>query len=321
MTRVVVTDADVGPLLRDGDGIDLVRVALDDRALLEDELARADAYVGVHFDAGLARAVGPAFAFLQITAAGTDHVAVGDLPARVTVANAYGHGRSVAEHVLMVMIAARRGLLRRDAEMRRGRWRSRLHDPDCPTFSTLAGATVGIIGFGHIGRSIARLCDAIGMRTVALRGSARGRDATDPDAAWVGGADALDDLLREAAVVVVACPLTDRTRGLIGARELALLGPSGTLVNVGRGAVVDEAALYEALRDRTIAAAAIDVWTAPPGTVPALAGLDNVIMTPHYSATADDTYRDRAAQVAANILRVHRGEPPHHIVRQGEPAV
>ncbi|MEK8170080.1 NAD(P)-dependent oxidoreductase [Streptomyces sp. M19] len=112
-------------------------------------------------------------------------------------------------------------------------------------------------------------------------------------------------------------------RGLIGARRLRRLGADGLLVNVSRGAVVDETALYEALRDRTIAGAALDVWHTPasPGTVPPsrlpFAELDNVVMTPHCSANADDTYRDRAEEVADNLLRLSVGAPLRNVVRAG----
>ncbi|MFE2038674.1 2-hydroxyacid dehydrogenase [Streptomyces scopuliridis] len=326
--RVVVSDENIWPYLRDSEDLagrntELTHVPFTDRARLLDEIGRADAYVGVHFDDACARAVGPGFGFLQITAAGTDHVALDGLPTSVTVANAYGHGRSIAEHVLMVTLATRRHLLWRDAELRQGRWRTRMTDPTAPLFATLPGTVVGIIGLGHIGRAIARLSRAVGMRPIGVRRSARHRDTTDPDLEWTDGMAALDELIDASDVLVVACPLTDETRGLIDAARLRRLGAAGTLVNVGRGAVVDEAALYTALRDGTIASAALDVWTtqatsgtAPPSPHP-FTELDNVIVTPHYSATADNTYQDRAAEVVDNLVRCLDGLPPRNTVRSG----
>ncbi|RDG37419.1 2-hydroxyacid dehydrogenase [Streptomyces corynorhini] len=326
--RVVVSDENIWPHLRDSAelahrAVELTAVPFGDRARLLEGIGRADAYVGVHFDEECARAAGPGFAFLQVTAAGTDHVALGALPASVTVANAHGHGRSIAEHVLMVTLAARRHLLWRDAELRQGRWRTRMSDPTAPLFATLPGTVVGIIGLGHIGRAIARLSRAVGMVPIGVRRSARHRDTTDPDLAWSDGMAALDEMIEACDVLVVACPLTDETRGLVDAARLRRLGASGTLVNVGRGAVVDEAALYTALRDGTIASAALDVWTtqatsgtAPPSPHP-FTELDNVIMTPHYSATADNTYQERAAEVVDNLLRFLDGVPPRNTLRGG----
>lgn len=165
--RVAVTDENVWPWLRGSTAlanrpIELEYLPGTDRAAVRDRLSGATAYVGVFFDAELARAVGPDFRFLQVTAAGTDHIAIDELPTSVAVCNAYGHGRSIAEHVLMVLLAARRHLLWRDAELRQGRWRTRMVDPTAPVFRTLRDSTVGIIGFGHIGRSIAQLCRAVG---------------------------------------------------------------------------------------------------------------------------------------------------------------
>ncbi|AXG81505.1 2-hydroxyacid dehydrogenase [Streptomyces paludis] len=330
--RVVVTDENVGPYLRDSAelaarSVELVPLPFADRPRLLAGLGRADACVSVHFDAECAGAIGPGFRFLQITAAGTDHVPLDRLPGRVAVANAYGHGRSIAEHVLMVTLAARRQLLWRDAELRQGRWRTRMTDPTAPVFTTLPGTVVGIIGLGHIGRAVARLCRAAGMRPIGVRRSARGRDTADPDLEWTDGMAALDELTDACDVLVIACPLTEETRGIIDAARLRRLGARGTLVNVGRGAVVDERALYEALRDGTIAAAALDVWTtpatAPPGTAAPsphpFTELDNVIVTPHCSGTADNTYQDRAAEVIENLLRRLDGADPRNLVQGGAP--
>ncbi|PKW19171.1 2-hydroxyacid dehydrogenase [Saccharopolyspora spinosa] len=328
--RVAVTDENVWPWLRDSTALANQPIELEylpgtDRAAVRDRLSGASACVGVFFDAELARAVGPDFRLLQVTAAGTDHIAIDELPTSVAVCNAYGHGRSIAEHVLMVLLAARRHLLWRDAELRQGRWRTRMVDPTAPVFRSLRDSTVGIIGFGHIGRSIAQLCRSVGMRPIAVRKSASSRDVSDPDAVWVAGMDALGDLLDESDVLVVACPLTDETRGLIAAPELKRLGSAATVVNVARGAVFNESDLYDALRQGTIANAALDVWTTPasadvvpPSPFP-FAELDNVVMTPHFSATADDTYSERAEEVVENLVHLLDGTPLRNVVREASP--
>ncbi|MFJ2213944.1 2-hydroxyacid dehydrogenase [Streptomyces sp. NPDC101062] len=325
----LVTDDNVWPWLRDDPtlaehGVDVGHVPFADTEQLTRRLAGADACVSVFFPAGLASRTGDRLRLLQIAAAGTDHIAWPELPGTVTVANSYGHGRSVAEHVLMTVLAGRRHLLWRDAQLREGHWRTRLVDPAAPTFRNLPGTTVGIVGTGHIGRAIATLCAAVGMRPVGIRRSRSERTTTEPDFAWVDGPHTLPELLRESDVLVLACPLDESTRGMIGAAELDLLGPEGTLVNVGRGALVQEQPLYEALRTRRLGAAALDVWSTPASPAPTPASplpfheLPNVIMTPHCSATAEDTYRDRAHEIAGNLKRLAAGEPLHNVVRAGE---
>jgi phosphoglycerate dehydrogenase-like enzyme len=310
--KVVVTDSDVWPWLQAAGRFDFVFVPLAHEARLLKELAGAWAYVGVFLDEMAAQAVGPGFAVAQITAAGTEHIAEASLPPGVTVANAAGHGRSIAEHVLMVLLASRRQLLSVDAGLRAGRWANRIVSPKAaPVFPTLEGSTVGIVGFGHIGRSIAKLCRSVGMDVMAVSRSARPGDL---DAEQVDSMAGLPALLDQSNVLVLACPLTVETRGLIGAHELDRLGPDGVLINVARGPVVDEHALYDALVNRRIAGAAIDVWYRPvstdassePSTLP-FRQLDNVIMTPHYSATASDTYRERANDVLKTLTEASEG--------------
>jgi len=130
-------------------------------------------------------------------------------------------------------------------------------------------------------------------------------------------------LLSESDVVVLSAPLTPATEGMVGSRELRLIGPDGVLVNVGRGPLVDERALYESLRDGHLRAAAIDVWYhyPSPGGQSAPSGLPfheltNVLMTPHSSGVTADTFRGRAADVAANIGRLVRGEPLTNVVNR-----
>jgi glyoxylate reductase len=162
-------------------------------------------------------------------------------------------------------------LLRRVAEgdrlvRRRGEWAL------APTFMLgegLAGKTVGIVGLGRIGREVARLAEAFGMRVVHTRGSGPYEELP------------LRQLLAEADVVSLHTPLTDETRHLIGPRELALMRPSAVLVNVARGPIVDEEALVEALEAGEIAGAALDVYEHEPEVTPALVELENVVLTPH----------------------------------------
>lgn len=321
--RVVVVDENVGPWLEADEGLPAegIEILRTDAARAPAQLRDADAYVGVYFPDDLREAAGERFSFLQVTAAGVDHIDIDALPGRVTVANAYGHERSIAEHVLMVTFALRRRLFAADRALRDGRWSSRLVDPQVPGFSTLRGARVGIVGWGHIAREIAAVVQGLGATVAAVTRTPE--RATDSELAeWIGGYDDTRRLAAESEVLILACPLVDRTRHLVDDEVLRALGEGGVLVNVARGAVVDDGALYRALVGGEILGAAIDVWDVPAGASPVsqhpLAEAENIIMTPHYSATAVDTYQHRAAQVADNLRRVGRGEAPTTLIRGGE---
>ena len=161
----------------------------------------------------------------------------------------------------------------------------------------LGGRTVGVVGMGHIGREVARLAKAFGCRVLAIRRSYRERGADPPADEALPPAD-LDYLLGESDFVVLAAPLSEETAGLIGERELRLLGPHGYLINVARGGLVDEPALVRALRGGAIAGAALDVYEREPLPVEsALWGLDNVILTPHIAAGTEH-YEERATEIS-----------------------
>ena len=178
----------------------------------------------------------------------------------------------------------------------------------------LGGRTVGVVGMGHIGREVARLAKAFGCRVLAIRRSYRERGADPPADEALPPAD-LDYLLGESDFVVLAAPLSEETAGLIGERELRLLGPHGYLINVARGGLVDEPALVRALRSGAIAGAALDVYEREPLPVEsALWGLDNVILTPHIAAGTEH-YEERATEIfCANLRRYLGGEPLEQLV-------
>ncbi|WP_231880410.1 2-hydroxyacid dehydrogenase [Microbacterium sp. H83] len=263
---------------------------------------------------------------VHATGAGVDRVDAGAVPDGVPLCNTGHHGPAIAEHVMMTALMLRRRALEADAQMRRGEWRTVATVPGSapdavPYHRSLAGSTLGLIGFGEIGRSIAPLATAFGMRVVALR---RHPDAGGPgtellDAVY--GDDQLHALLAESDVVVVTAPLTESTRGLIDADALAQLRPDALVINVARGALIDEDALYDALAERRIGGAAIDVWWgAPEGTqappaVHRFAELDRVVLTPHFSGHAREVFTDRAADIARNIDLLDAGLPLERRVR------
>jgi phosphoglycerate dehydrogenase-like enzyme len=251
---------------------------------------------------------------VQVPGAGVDRIVRTALPDAASLANVYGHDAGIAEYVLGAMLALSRRFVELDAALRRGIWDSQwaVGVPPPAAFSELAGKTLVILGYGRIGQALARRAHAFDMTIIGLRRSA----APDPHAV-VRGPDGLADVLPHADFLAITLPLTDDTRGLIGAGALAAMKPTAALINVARAAIVDEAALYHALRDRRIAGAALDVWY----RYPTIAGpaapaqhafheLPNVLMTPHVSGWTDGTLEARATLIAANIGRVSRAEPP-----------
>jgi len=164
----------------------------------------------------------------------------------------------------------------------------------------LAGSTLGILGLGRIGRRIAGYARAFDMNVVAWSANLRPDDARANGATWVGK----DELFTVSDIVSVHLQLSDRTRGLIGARELDLLGPGGHLVNTSRGPIVDESALITALRERRIAGAALDVFdTEPLPPDHPLRTLPNTVVTPHIGYVSGPTYAAFYGEVVEDITR------------------
>lgn len=258
----------------------------------------------------------PRLRLVHVTGAGVDRIPLAALPGDVRLANTYHHGRSIAEHVMMVSMMLLRGVLRSEADMRHGVWNNAIVSGDYPFGGVLAGRTLGIVGFGEIGSSVARLGSAMGMRVRAVR---RNPDAPLPegvDLDWVGPDSALHDLLAASDVVVVTVPLSDATRGLIDTAALAAMRPSAVLVNVARGAVVDEQALHDALTAGTIAGAGIDVWwrnprdpDAPPPSHLDFRKLPNVVLTPHQSGHTAEVFAGRAQDITDNVDALADGRP------------
>ena len=222
----------------------------------------------------------------------------------IAVHNLHHNAAPVAELAVALLLAAAKFVLRYDRALRANDWRLR-YERSTPTV-LLEGRTALILGYGAIGRRVAVACRALGMTTLATR---RRLAAPEMDGVTeVHPAAALHDLLPRAAAVIICLPHTPETDGLLGAVELALLPPGAVLVNIGRGPIVDEQALYEALRDGRLRAAGLDVWYSyppdeasraawPPSDYP-FHELDNVIMSPHRGGAADETARLRMTALA-----------------------
>lgn len=238
----------------------------------------------------------------------------------LTVRNSHFPGVPVAEGTVALMLAAAKFTVTADRYMRKGDW-SMDYQHDSPGI-LLQGKTALILGYGAIGRKVAPVCHALGMEVLATRRSVD--RAVEENDVTIYPPKALHDLLPRANLLIVALPLTPETEGLIGARELALLPARAVLVNVGRGKIVQEEALYNALKDGTLHAAGIDVWYNYPDnreastqTFPSrypFHKLDNVIMSPHRTGSTDETERLRMESLAELLNAIARGgEVPNRV--------
>ena len=256
----------------------------------------------------------PRLRWIHSSAAGVGSLLSPELTARgIVLTNSRGvHGDVIAEHVVGVTIMAFHKLhvaVRRQAE---GVWARREISAD-PPIRLLRGATVGIVGLGAVGAAVARAAAALGASVVAIR--RRPERGATAGVAWLGGPADLDELLARADVVVLAAPLTASTRALIGARELARMKPGALLVNVGRGKLVAEADLVDALQRGAIAGAALDVVEHEPlDPQSPLWRLPNVILTPHTAGFRGDYWDVVSDLFAENLARFDRGEPLLNVV-------
>jgi phosphoglycerate dehydrogenase-like enzyme len=291
-------------------------MVVDDETGVIPRLADVDVLVSMAFSARMAEAA-PRLRLVQVPGAGIDRIDRSALRPGTYLANAYGHDTGIAEYIVGAMIALTRSFGRLDASLRQGRWESQwaIGTPAPPLWPELAGKTLGILGFGRIGRALARRATAFEMEVCAVRRQAQ----TDAPAgvAFIGGPERLDDVLCQADYLAITLSLSPVTRNLIDDRRLRLMKPTAFLINVARAEIVDEVALYGALVSGRIAGAALDVWyryptsvePTPPATQP-FHELGNVIMTPHVSGWTEGMLDARAGLIADNIARTARGELP-----------
>ncbi len=263
----------------------------------------------------------PRLKWVQLHSAGIDHVLEAPImhsPVVITTTSGI-HAPNIAEYVFALMLAWSRNVpamlyYQKRGEWPQGRW-------NIFKGQELRGQTLGIVGYGSIGREVGRLARAFGMRVVATKRQTRQlqdtgyrvADVGDPSASMLDkiyAPEELPDMLAECDFVVIAVPLLPSTRGLIGEAELRAMKPTAFLVNIARGAVVDEAALIRALREGWIGGAGLDVFeTEPLPPDSPLWKLDNVILSPHVAGFTPH-YDERASDLfAENLRRYLAGEP------------
>lgn len=281
------------------------QAAEDERAAL---VASADTLIGWNpgrdLPAGtLARL--PDLTFIQLLSAGADGVDFATIPEHVVLAGNVGaYAAPIAEHVLAMSLTLARRLPQRHAGLAAGDFNHR------ERLITLNGAVCAILGYGGIGAATATLMRGLGARVYAINSTGHTADPVD----FAGTLADLDEVLTAADILVIALPLTNKTRDLIGARELSLMKPTAILINVARGAIINEQALYEHLTRNPEFTAGIDAWWHEPGrsgtfrTDCPFFDLPNVLGSPHNSGLVPGVQQGASARAAENVRRHLRGE-------------
>ena len=268
----------------------------------------------------------PQLKWVQLTSAGAEHILKGMIAERteVAVTTASGiHATPIAEYTIGSMLAFAHCLHVTMRAQLRHEWE---RGSFMETADSLRGKTLGVIGYGSIGRETARIGAALGMTVLALKRNPTDRADTGwnpPDvgdlegripARWFGPGDCAA-LLSESDYVTVTLPLTPQTRGFVGAKEIAAMRPHAYIVNIGRGSVIDQNALIEALREKRIAGAGLDVFEREPLEADSpLWAMDNVILTPHMSGARRDYNTAACMLFADNLRRFRAGQPLFNVI-------
>jgi len=257
-----------------------------------------------------ALAVAEKLKLICVIATGTNNVDLDAAKAHgIAVCNVTGYAApSVTQHVFALMLALVTQLENYRAAVKDGAWQraSGFCMLDYPIWE-LAGKTLGIVGYGSLGQAVAHVAEAFGMRVLI---------AARPGQASSAGRVPLHDLLSQSDVVSLHCPLNEQTQGLIGARELALMQPHALLINTARGGIVDETALAQALRERRIGGAGVDVLTVEPpvnGNVLLAADIPNLIVTPHIAWASREARQRLVDETAKNIAAYLHGEARNRV--------
>lgn len=276
----------------------------------------ADVIVGIKLNAQLPAP--RALRLFHAPAAGTDAVDIGRLPPDATLCNCFGHENAIAEYVMAALLTRHVPLARADADLRDRRWTYWAGRPNALR-TELGSQTLGLLGFGHISKAIAARAKAFGMQVHVANRSKISHPLVDQ----AYSLDELTAFMGSADAIVVSLPLTAQTSGLVGQAQLAAMRPEAVILNVGRGPVIDEQALFDALAARRIGGAVIDTWYTYPTPTQAecapsrldFASLPNLIMTPHMSGWTAGTVARRQATMADNIARLASGRELINVIK------
>ncbi len=291
-------------------GLD-VEIMLNPAELSPQLTSGIDVLVGNHWRADYPPA--PKVRLVQSVATGVELFDLAALPKGAAVCNAFGHETAIAEFIVMAMLALHHRFFQIAGEFReRGSWASSWVQSGTP-HGEVRGSTLGIIGYGRVGREVARRAAPFGCRILAANRTLR---EADPEVERVYPLAELDQMLPLCDTVAICTALGPETTGLITAHRLALMKPTAYLINIARGQVIDEDAIYAALRDNRIGGAALDVWWQYPtaadpnrrGSRHPFHELSNVIVTPHNSGWTGGMVRRRWDEIADNISRFTRGD-------------
>lgn len=242
-----------------------------------------------------------------------------DFP-EVKVFNLHHNAAPTAEMAIALLMAAAKFLVPIDRTFRESNWTPRYQaNPSL----LLEGKCALILGFGHIGQRVGCFCQALGMEVIGVRRNT-GAALLPGFKAEVHFPQDLEQLLPRANALIITLPITSETEGLIGTKQLAAMIPGGVLVNIGRGPIVDQSALYQALQDGTLSAAGLDVWynypnkederqDTPPADHP-FHELDNIVMSPHRGGGSRETERLRMEHLAELLNALHNGAPTQNKV-------
>jgi len=252
---------------------------------------------------------------LQVLSAGADHLPISRIPPTVTIAtNAGAYATQMAEHAIAMILAIDKNLLDRHNKLVKGVFDQKNVN------RMLGGATCAILGFGGIGKAAALRLRCLGVKILALNTSGRSDEAVE----FVGTLKDLEYVLRLADIVLISLPLTKSTRGLIGKTELSWMKDDATLVNVARGDIIDEAALFEKLKTHPAFHAAIDTWWVEPlhqgsfKTNYEFLKLPNVLGSPHNSGLIADAMVVAAVYAAENVKHFLNHERVTGVVNRGD---
>lgn len=282
----------------------------------DDQIDGADVLISMRFQR---QTPAPAFRLLHVPGAGFDGIDFNVLPPQTTVCNVFEHEIPMAEYALACMLEHQINLAALRNSFSTEQW-STTYLGRQPR-GELFGKTLLIVGFGRIGQAVAVRAQAFGMKVIAISARAQNGRVPGPMNEAYTPAE-LDQVIGRADFVVLTCPLNEQTRNAFGAAQLQAMKREAVLINIARAAVVDQHALYQALQENLIAKAYLDVWyTYPAGNNDQVApashrfeDLPNVVCTPHASGWTHGLFERRYALIAANIMRLKRGESLDNVV-------